>query len=176
MRLNFLTSNLDEKLYKRAIECTLYETLKKVDSRWAKILDNLDIHMYSSEKSHEDKFFFGVNGVGGITGINTITMYLNDTKSNPKDPIQMALRVNMLAISHELCHHILLSMGKTHRVQLRNNDYSGHKKGDTLNFSTAEVHDRHMEKKFITLSFWHYIKGIIPYKYKITIVDITDII
>lgn len=176
MRIYFFTENLDQKLYKRAIEVFLYETLKKADNRWVKILDNLVINIFSSTKSSNDPNFHGENGVGGVTGMNRITLYLLDEKTNPRDSFQMAFRSNMIATSHELCHHILISMGYNNRVALRNDDYSGHKKGQLLNFSTAEVHDRHMEKRFQSVTFWNWLKGIIPYRITMQYLDIRDVL
>lgn len=173
MILNFYTENIDKKLYKRAIQCILYDTLKKSDNRWL-LIDNLTISIYPSNISSQDPNFHGKNGVGGVTGINTIKMYLNDESTSRKDTLQRALRVNLLAISHELAHHILITLGMTHRVKLRNNDYSGHKKGATLNFSTAEVHDRHIEGKFKTLTFWHL--WIPPVRFTIQYLDIGDLL
>lgn len=176
MRIYFFTDNLDQKLYKRIIEVILYETLKKVDNRWKKILDNLVINVFPSSKSSADPNFHGENGVGGVTGINRITMYLLDEKTNIRDSFQRALRSNVLALSHEMAHHILISMGFSQRVALRHDDYSGHKQGQMLNFSTAEVHDRHMERKFTNVTFWHYLKGIIPYRMTIQYLDIRDLL
>lgn len=134
------------------------------------------INIFPSSKAASDPNFHGEGGVGGVTGINRITMYLNDIKSARSDTFQMAIRVNMIALSHEICHHILISMGFNQKVALRHDDYSGHKKGQILNFSTAEVHDRHMERRFVTLSFWHYYKGIIPWKLTLQYLDIRDLL
>ena len=106
--------------------------------------------------AHLDPFFVGKDGVGGVTEWRHIKLYLEDTETKQGDVFMRAFRNNMVPLSHEFCHAILIFLGRDDRVALRNDDFGGNKKGKILNFSTAEVHDRHTEGKFWALRFWFW--------------------
>jgi hypothetical protein len=135
------------------------------------------IDVYPSDQAPNDPHFDGQEGVGGVTGMYKMKLYLEDKKTDViRDIFRRVLRKNLMVITHELAHAILIHTKQTHKVKLRNNDWSGHKKGATLNFSTAEVHDRHVEGKFKQMKVWIrqgwtwvHLKGL-------TVVDIDDLV
>ena len=119
---------------------------------------NWTIHIYPSSMAKYDPYFHGQDGVGGITGMYQVKLYVEDEKTKADDIFLRVFRRNALMISHELCHAVLIQDGRSERVPLRHDDYSGHRAGAKLAFSTAEVHDRHTEKKFYVLlfNFWDW--------------------
>lgn len=128
------------------------------------------------ELASENPFFEGKDGVGGVTGQGIIKLYLEDKRTLVGDIFQRIIRKNMIPISHELCHAILIHDGQSQRVALRNNDWSGHKKGTMLNFSTAEVHDRHIEGRLWNMKFWFWDwKLFIPRRMNTRVLDIRDL-
>ncbi len=127
-----------------------------IPKQYKDFVDTWVIHIFPSHQAKEDPNFHGQEGVGGVTGMNNIRLYIEDTRTLREDLFQRVLRKNAVPITHELCHAILIHLKKTHKVPLRNDDYSGHKAGTKLNFSTAEVHDRHSENNFWTMRFWFW--------------------
>lgn len=174
--LKFHTKNLSKKLYARAISFYLWKTLSLRD--YVNFFRKWEIEIYPSEESVNDKFFDGIKskGIGGVTGMNHIKLYLYDN-NDLNNTLYPYFRPNMIVISHELAHAILIHKGYNTKVNLRNDDWSGHKRGNTLNFSTAEVHDRHIENKFFKMpfNFWDWIK-FKNYKMNCTVLDIRDIV
>jgi hypothetical protein len=123
----------------------------------AYFLRQWDIYIFPSTEAPNDPHFDGQEGVGGVTGFGIVKLYLEDKKTDLiRDIFRRVFRKNVIVISHELSHAALIFRKKTHKVALRNDDWSGHKKGDKLNFSTAEVHDRHVEGRFKTLNLWFW--------------------
>ena len=174
MAVRFHTENINPRLYKRAIQYYLYFTLRIRD--FISFNRKWKIDFYPSDESiNEKNFNNGVKGIGGVTGMNTITFYIYD-KDDLKNSLYPFFRPNMMVITHELCHAILIHKKMTHRVVLRNDDWGGNRKGKALNFSTAEVHDRHIEGKMWNMKFnfwdWHKFKN---YKMNCTALDIRDI-
>lgn len=164
MPVYFNTKNIDEHQYKRFIEWFLYNTTGKWDKNW----DRWSITLFSSIDAPNDPFFDGQRGIGGITGLYTMKLYVNDSNNN------MMFMENAMMISHELSHMLLIHYGYNQKVSLRNDDWSGHKKGARLNYSTAEVHDRHVEKKFRTDKIWYGVKK--PWKFiNVIVLDLRDI-
>ena len=175
MTISFNTYHINERLYTRAIRYYLYELLGAREAVY--FLRHWDIDIYPSDKASEDPFFHGQDGVGGVTGNGKIKLYIEDKLTLTGDIFQRAFRKNMVVISHEICHAVLLHKGKTQRVKLRNDDYSGHRAGTVLNYSTAEVHDRHTEGNFYTMNFWFWDWELfIPRKMTCRVLDIRDIV
>jgi hypothetical protein len=176
MPSTFHTNNISKRLYARAITFYLWKTLSFRDFISFKRAWKIDI--YPSEESVNEKFFDGNKdkGIGGVTGMNTIKLYLYD-KDDLNNTLYPYFRPNMIVISHELCHAILIHKGMKERTNLRNDDWSGNKRGKILNFSTAEVHDRHIENKFFKMpfNFWDWVK-FKNYKMNCTVLDIRDIV
>lgn len=152
MKFVFETENINPRLYKRAVIFYLWKTLSI--RKYMSFSRKWKITFRPSEQAKNDPFFHGQKGIGGVTGINEIVVYVHDIDDNSS--LLPYYRMNMVVISHELCHGMLIHFGQTQRTVLRNDDYSGHKKGALLNFSTAEVHDRHTENNFWTMDciFW----------------------
>lgn len=119
---------------------------------------SLQIIIKPSSMASEDPFFDGQDGVGGNTAPTKMVLYVEDAWENPHDTLQRVFRRNGKMISHGLLHWLLMVEGRSERVVLRNDDYSGHNAGDKLNFWTAEVHDRDMERNLITLRFPYYMR------------------
>jgi hypothetical protein len=136
------------------------------------------IDFYSHEESVNDPNFGNskIKGVGGVTGMNTIKIYIYD-KDDLNNSLYPFFRPNMIVISHELCHAIFIHKKMKNRVNLRNNDYSGNKRGKVMNFSTAEVHDRDIENNNWNMNFnfwdWHKFKN---YKMRCTVLNIRDLV
>ena len=153
MKFNFETENINPRLYKRAVRYYLWKTLgiKNYIS-----FRDWSITFKPSEQAKDDPFFHGQKGIGGVTGMGKVTVYVHDVDDD--STLLPYYRMNMVVISHELCHAMLIHLGQTHRAVLRNDDYSGHRRGAFLNFSTAEVHDRHTEDNFWTMdcNFWDW--------------------
>jgi hypothetical protein len=170
MKFIFETVNIEQKLYIKLITKFLISTLGKN----RKLLDLWEITFKPSTMASNDPFFPGVDGVGGITGMGKITLYVEDAKTPFLDIFQRVYRRNALMITHEVSHAILIQMGRSDRVRLRNDDYSGHKAGTSLVYSTAEVHDRHMEKRFFILSFLK-IFLFIPYRMRAQVLDFREL-
>ena len=176
MTLTFHTKNLSKKLYARAITFYLWKTLNIRDFISFKRAWKIDI--YSSEESKDVKFFDSqtAKGIGGVTGMNTIKLYLYD-ENDLNNFFFPYFRPNMIVISHELCHAILIHKGMKERTNLRNDDWSGNKRGKLLNFSTAEVHDRHIENNFFNMpfNFWDWTK-FKNYKVFCRVLNIIDLV
>jgi len=150
----FYTKNIDQRLYKGFITRFIIQTIPR--NKYFKTKDWV-IKLYPSELAVNDPNFHGTKGIGGVTGKGEIKLYINDKKDSD---LYLYLRENMVAISHELCHMIGIVLDWYDRVPLRNNDYSGHKAGTVLNKYVQEVHDRHVEGRFWTMSIkrFNYIK------------------
>ncbi len=171
MKFIFLTSKIEQSLYKKLITLFLITTTReKYD-----VLDSWKIYFYPSSMASNDPFFHGVDGVGGVTGKGEIRLYVEDEKTPFNDTFQRVFRRNSLMITHELGHAIFIQLGYNQKVPLRNDDYSGHKAGTLLNFSTAEVHDRHMEKRFRNMSFWKIV-NLLPKRMSVQVLDYTDLL
>lgn len=157
MKTIFETQNIDKKFYNRLIG-------KYINSQipWEKRLKfwiakrSLQIIIRPSTRASEDPFFHGQDGVGGVTAPKKMVLYVEDKTESHADIFQRVLRKNAKMISHELLHWLLMIENKGHQVPLRNDDYSGNKKGDLLNFWTAEVHDRDIERNVMPLHFPYY--------------------
>ena len=171
MKYFFYTSNINQALYKKFMIKFLILTLDTPNFR---LLNDWIIYVYPSTMASQDPFFHGVDGVGGVTGMGTIKLYVEDEKTSFLDIFLRVFRRNALMISHELSHAILIQLGYSQKVPLRNDDYSGHKAGTILNYSTAEVHDRHMEKRFKTLNFYK-IMTLLPKRLSSQVLDFTDL-
>jgi hypothetical protein len=172
--IRFHTKNIDPELYERLIRMFVYDML---DSGYNLYWSKWRWDIYSSADAPDDPFFDGKEGVGGVTGMGTVKLYLEDKKTNiMKDIFRRVLRQNYLVISHEGSHSLLIHMKKNHKVALRNADWSGHPKGTKLNFSTAEVHDRHVEGRFKNLSIWIRQGWNWYYLRNMPVVDIDDLV
>lgn len=171
MIFTFHTINIEQKLYIKFITKFLIKTLYH-DRR---LLNAWRVEFYPSSMASEDPYFHGVDGVGGVTGMGLIKFYVEDAKTPFLDVFQRVFRRNALMISHELCHAILIQYGRSEKVKLRNDDYSGHKAGTLLNYSTAEVHDRHMEKRFVNLRFIKMM-NLLPKWFSAQVLDFTDLL
>lgn len=154
MLFKFEVVNVNPRLYQRAIRFYLWSTLGI--KKYMSFTKSWEIVLRPSELASADPNFHGQKGIGGVTGKNKIIVYIHDV--DDKTPLLPYYRMNMVVITHELCHGMLIHFGQTHRSVLRNDDFSGHKKGTSLNFSTAEVHDRHIENNFWTMdcNFWDW--------------------
>ena len=140
-------------------------------------MKNYQIILRPSHRASEDPFFHGKDGVGGVTDLVKMILYLIDANENPKDPFQRVLRTNANVISHEGGHAILLSYGLTHRVPLRHDDFSGHKAGTMLSFATAEVHDRDTENIGFYLKFKQFYLAYMKFfQINVKVLDFRDII
>ena len=111
---------------------------------------NFDVYVYPHTLSSSDPFFHGLNGVGGVTDPTKMKLYVRDTKSSYAD------LENFLMVSHEIGHAILMWFDFSQRKAMRNDDYSGNKKGELRKAWTQEVHDRHIEKNIETYKFWFH--------------------
>lgn len=158
MMIRFHTVNLNEKLYRKLINQFVNRTFARDDSNdfqlFKQFMRTWEVDIYPSSMASEDPFFYGKDGVGGITGNFRIKLYLLDEDTLFGDVFQRVFRANAIPITHEFCHAILIYLGRNEKVALRNDDFGGHKKGQMFNFSTAEVHDRHIEGKFWNMNFW----------------------
>lgn len=120
----------------------------------------------STQIGREPFFDSSNNGTGGVTGIGEVRLYLFDNADTT-----MFIRINSITMSHELAHAALIQRGRIDRVKLRHDDYSGNKKGKALAYSTAEVHDRHIEKQIYLMKvirwtrFWKsYTIDVLDFK------------
>jgi hypothetical protein len=154
LQVFFNTDNINTKLYNKLIWKYLYNNLGK--HQYANFTNNWKIHIYPESRAHEDPHFHGQNGIGGVTGQGVVKLYLRDIATQSQDNFRRVYRENSVVISHELSHAMLIHKGYKWRVKLRRDDYSGHKAGTELNYSTAEVHDRHMEGRFWNMKFWWF--------------------
>ena len=150
MKFRFYTEKINKRLYKRFVQIYVYQTFGHINYQ---LLKGWKFEFFPSEMAVNDPHFHGEKGVGGVTGMGHVKLYIEDKKTTDNDVFLRVFRRNALMISHETCHAMLIVMGKTQKVKLRNDDYSGHRSGMLLNYSTAEVHDRHIEKKFYVLNF-----------------------
>jgi len=178
MKFIFQTENLDERFYKRFIHTYAHWTLnKKIKIKYKTQLDNLTWIIRSSTMASEDRLFHGKDGVGGVTSHTQIIVYIEDKQENIYDMVQRVFRQNNEVICHEFGHWILLTMGLTHKVPLRNDDYSGVKAGKMLNFNYAEVHDRDIEDFKFIMRF-HFIdwKKLKLIRKQFRVLDFRDII
>ena len=174
--IRFHTENLNEELYKRLIGMFIYDMLDKSGDFYL-YWKNWEWDIYPSSAAPLDPFFDGKEGVGGVTGMGKVKLYLEDKRTNIiSDIFRRVLRQNYIVITHEGSHSLLLYKKLTHKVKLRNTDWTGNKKGTMLNFSTAEVHDRHIEGKFKKLNIWArqgltwvYLRGL-------SVVDVDDLV
>jgi hypothetical protein len=151
LKFVFETENLNERVYKRI--CNYY-ILTNFGLRTWKRLDSAIITIRPSERIGEEPFFDpGSNGTGGVTDRSGCKLYLFDNKD-----LNLFLRTNATTVTHELAHLALLHRVEgSRRVPLRNNDLSGNKEGKMLNYSTAEVHDRHIENHFNPVTIWVWV-------------------
>ena len=176
MKFTFHTKNLNERLYKRLIQYYLFVSLP--NKWWYKMFNTWSIDIYPSDAAIDNKFFATTperssRGVGGVTGLGTITMFLEDTSANLNDPFLRSLRKNIIPTSHELGHAIGIALGWRNKVALRNDDWSGHKKGTKLNASTALIHDAHVEGQLHNMKVWVKSGGIFS-KWKQITVQVLD--
>jgi len=175
MPIKFYTKNINTRLYSRAIRYYLWQTFRW-KMQYRNFLRKWTIEIYSSDRASEDSHFDGKDGVGGVTGQGLVKLYLEDKKTLLGDLFQRVIRKNMVPISHELCHAVLIDLGKSQKVALRNDDWGGNKKGTMLNFSTAEVHDRHIEGKFWAFRFWFWDwYKLIARRFYTKVLDIRDL-
>lgn len=147
MKFIFETDNINEKKYKKFVYMYIIQNTPKNKRRdiW-----KWNITFKPSTESHLDPHFHGEDGVGGVTGLGKITMYIHDEVGDIP-----WFWTNALATSHELAHMIGIVMGWREKIPLRMDDFSGHKKGTLLNKSTQEIHDRHSEKRLYTMKYWY---------------------
>lgn len=162
----FATGRIKRELYRRAIHSFLYDTC----NGWNEKFNDWTIHVISNNMIEESEHFDGDKdkGVGGVTGGNMMKLWIED------DDNDMIFMSNMMMISHELCHMIGMVNDWRERVPLRNDDWSGHRKGTELNRWTQEVHDRHVEGNIRTMSFW-YRRGIVYRKMTCRVLDMKDL-
>ena len=135
-----------------------------------KLLRNKTITVFSSTSIGNDPFFDSVgNGTGGVTDREGCRLYLFDVPKN-----NMATRANLITCTHELAHLALLHLliGES-RVALRHDDLGGNKAGTFLNYSTAEVHDRHNEGRLYLAKVWMR-NGLKFSKYEYMALDFRD--
>lgn len=171
MKYFFHTSNINQKIYKKLIWKYIHSILGKDRN----IMNSWIIEVYPSSMSSQDPHFHGEDGVGGVTGMGKVKLYIEDSKTQFFDTFQRVFRRNSLMISHELSHAILIQLGRNEKVPLRHDDYSGHKAGTLLNYSTAEVHDRHTERRFFTLSFWSVMGFVVPKRFQASVLDFRNL-
>lgn len=178
MTISFETKHLNKKLYRRLIVRFINTTFARDDVTdfrlFKEFVRTWNIVIYPSSRASEDPFFYGKDGVGGVTSNRLIKLYLEDKKTRFGDLFQRTFRQNTLVISHEICHGILMYLGMNNRVRLRHDDYGRNKAGTELNFSTAEVHDRHTEGRFRNMYFW--FRYHIPKLMFARVLDIRDIV
>ncbi len=166
MKFIFETENINERAYRRIMNRYILENFGR--ETFSQLREWV-ILVRSSTRIGEDPFFHGTgNGTGGVTGLGMTRLYLFDV-----DDFGLFLRTNVVTISHELAHTALLVNGMGERVPLRNDDFSGNKKGDILAYSTAEVHDRHIEGKFYTATEWLWT-GLIWRRISYNMLDFRD--
>ena len=163
---------MDKRLYKRLIEYYLFVTMPS-KWLWWRVFDKWTVEIYPSTEITTNKFFAGTmerdRGVGGVTGLETVTLFLEDKKTNLNDIFLRAVRKNMIVITHELGHAIGIGFGWREKVKLRNDDWSGHRKGTKLNASTALIHDAHVEKWLYPMKVWVKTGRIFPGWKRITV-------
>ena len=173
--ITFYTENLNEQVYKRLIQYYIYDMLGPGESTlyWNK----WKWEIYPSSDAPNDPHFDGQEGVGGVTGRGIVKLYLEDTKTDLiRDIFRRVLRKNYIVITHEGAHSLLIFKKQTYKVKLRNDDWSGHKAGTKLNFSTAEVHDRHVEGRFKKINVWIRDKFTWIYLRNLSVIDIDDLV
>lgn len=174
-KIYFHTENINERLYIRFIRYYLYKSLGR--KQYNKFIEAWTLTVYPEKDASEDPHFDGRDGIGGVTGINTSKFYLRDKRTLKGDIFKGAFRENAVVISHELAHAMLIWKGMMWRTKLRNDDYSGHKAGTELNYSTAEVHDRHMEGNFWLMEFWFWDwKTFRAMKLRAKVLEVRDIV
>lgn len=175
LQLYFNTDNINESLYRKLISKIIYNSLGR--EQYSKFLEAWKIHIYPESRASEDPHFHGQDGIGGVTGQGVVKLYLRDISTSMKDIFKRALRENSVVISHELGHAMMLHKGLTWRVKLRHDDFSGHKAGTQLNYSTAEIHDRHTEKRFWLQKFtWVDFKTLKFHKIETNVLEVRDIV
>lgn len=136
-----------------------------------------EFEIYPSSEAPNDPHFDGQEGIGGVTGMGKVKLYLEDKKTDIiRDIFRRVLRQNYLVITHECSHAILIHTKQTKKVKLRNDDWSGHKAGTLLNFSTAEVHDRHVEGRFKKINLWLRQNWTWVYVRNLNVIDIDDLV
>ena len=162
MKFDFQTSNLDKILYKRVFNDFIFEVggiqLFKEMRDWV-------VRIRPSSMASQDPFFHGQNGIGGVTGLGVITVYLHDIKEALSD-FMPYLRTNSVVVTHETSHAILIQKGFRQKVPLKYDDFGGNKAGTMLAASTAYVHDLHTENKFFDMKLERFsfsrMKWILP--------------
>lgn len=179
MKIIFETKNLNKNLYANFINKSLLATLGfPKASLYFKQSKSYQVILRPSSMASEDKFFHGKDGVGGVTDPEKCILYMLDTDDNPKNARKPNFETNANVISHELLgHRLLYWAGKNQKVALRHDDFSGHKAGAMLNFSTAEVHDRDTENFSWYFDFdvwyWKYLK---TFTFRVKILDFRDLL
>lgn len=179
MKIIFHTQNLHKPLYLNFINKSLIATLGHSKAyRFLKENKNYQVILRPSSMASEDPFFHGKDGVGGVTDPIKCILYMRDVDDNPKNVRKPNFEENANVISHELLgHRLLYWAGLNHKVAMRNDDFSGHKAGDMVNFSTAEVHDRDTENFSWYFEFkLLYLKYLKRFTFKVKIIDFRDLL
>jgi hypothetical protein len=154
LNIIFETQNLNRIIYQRLIHRWFNSQVPSgMKRRFFAEMKTYRIILRPHTRASQDPFFHGKDGLGGVTDPTKMILYLYDEHENPADSVQRVLRANAKVISHEGGHALLIWAGLNHRVPLRNDDTSGHKKGTMLPFHTAEVHDRDAEGRTSILEF-----------------------
>lgn len=174
----FETENLNKIIYQRLIHRWFNSQLPGgMKKKFFTQMQTYQIILRPHTRASENPFFHGKDGLGGVTSDKSMILYLYDQHENPLDPVQRILRANAKVISHEGGHALLIWAGLNHRVPLRNDDTSGHKKGTILPYHTAEVHDRDAEGRTTILEFpfmdWAKLRLTI---YRVSVLQFRDIL
>lgn len=140
--INTDTNRIGKVIMSYTQECFGYDAVKYV-------IQDAELRFFPSDMASESSFFQS-DGVGGITGKDSITFFIRDTNNRY---IEMS---NFTMICHEIAHLCLIWLGFNVKVPLKHRDTSGHAPGTMLNYSTAEVHDRESEGRYATFLYTDY--------------------
>lgn len=178
MNIHFFTQNLNPRLYTRILREYIYDMYDEADFDYIAFMNRWIWEFHPSTDAPNDPHFDGQDGVGAVTGMGLTKFYLEDKKTNLiHDIFQRVLRQNVIVMTHDGGHAILIHEGMNRKVKLRHDDFSGHKAGTELNFSTAEIHDRHTEGRFKRKRVWFWDwKTFKAYRVNVSYVDIDDLV
>ena len=152
--LNFHTTNLNKRLYRRLIENQLLHLGVGVYD----FISSWDIHFYSLAQT-ESSFFDHVkttsgqainpNMPSGVTGQKEIRFWLHDSENDFKN------RENSDRVQHEVCHAVLFDKYGT--------------QGGTW------VNGVHQETKRFTIKFWYWHKFFWR-RFQLSVIDIRKLL
>jgi len=158
MKIIFHTNNIDRTFYRQQIHKYIEDQIfshAQSARRYKDFRDYWEIHIHPAEDwegiDHRSADTGTLNSLipHGVTGEGFSRVYIIDVNDKGLTALQ-----NLSAIFHETAHLLLMILMRGVRGTMRNDDLGGLKKGQSINVSTQEVHDRQMEGKLYYVKTW----------------------